>query len=463
MRRTTALTATALLGLALIGPTPAATAAGETCQGHAATMVGRDGSRILGTEGSDVVVTNGASEVQTLGGDDLVCATLHPTRPDGGEVTVDLGTGDDVLDGSPRVSVRGQLGAGADRFQGGSESDLVAAGSLTQRHAHLDTDADVLLGGGGNDVLTSGQRSAGNADVVDAGDGDDVLHLLGAQSGGSTSGGTGVDVLHLLLASGDSVLDNVAGRLTTGGAVAQSWTDVESFGTDVPGGGAATLVFVGGPGSEALDHRADGVLHATMGAGDDVLHTLTVPAAGSRVDAGPGRDFFFTASPGHALDLDLDDEVLAVGDDARAVGDDARAVGDGAYRISVTDLEEAHLVARRVTLSGTDGSDALYVLACRATVEGRGGADRIARLVDYEYWVYVDLGCPERLVLRGGGGRDHVSAGPGSDLVLGGRGADRMRGSGGDDRLLGGPGADSAIGSQGRDLCRAERVRRCER
>lgn len=49
MRRTTPLTTAALLGLALLTPATAATAAGETCRGEAATIVGT-GPTVTGTE-----------------------------------------------------------------------------------------------------------------------------------------------------------------------------------------------------------------------------------------------------------------------------------------------------------------------------------------------------------------------------------------------------------------------------
>ena len=63
MRRTTPLTAAAMLGLALLAPTASAAAAGETCRGEAATIVGERGRRSTGTEGRDVVVTNGSTRV----------------------------------------------------------------------------------------------------------------------------------------------------------------------------------------------------------------------------------------------------------------------------------------------------------------------------------------------------------------------------------------------------------------
>jgi hypothetical protein len=65
--RTISLTAVALLGAALLAPVGTATAAGETCQGQAATIVGTPGGQIVGTEGADVIVTNGATNVDALG------------------------------------------------------------------------------------------------------------------------------------------------------------------------------------------------------------------------------------------------------------------------------------------------------------------------------------------------------------------------------------------------------------
>ena len=61
-----------VLALGLEGP---ATAAGETCQGVPATIVGTPGGQVLGTPGDDVIVTNGARRVDGEAGDDLICTT----------------------------------------------------------------------------------------------------------------------------------------------------------------------------------------------------------------------------------------------------------------------------------------------------------------------------------------------------------------------------------------------------
>ena len=131
--RTTTLTTAALLGLAMLGPIPVANAAGETCRGEAATIVGTPANPALlgsdgvtGTEGRDVVVTNGAFKVSTLGGDDVICVTAGGASSVK-RVMIDSGAGDDVVDGTtaPDWIVQAELGEGADRFEGGDAGNFV--------------------------------------------------------------------------------------------------------------------------------------------------------------------------------------------------------------------------------------------------------------------------------------------------------------------------------------------------
>ena len=90
--------AAALLGLTLLTPTHAATAAAaETCQGVPATIVGTPEGRVVGTAGDDVIVSGGAWSVKAGDGDDLVC--IPPMEGDllGNVVQVDAGAGDDTV------------------------------------------------------------------------------------------------------------------------------------------------------------------------------------------------------------------------------------------------------------------------------------------------------------------------------------------------------------------------------
>src|SRR5687767_4006143 len=125
------LTAIALLGAALLAPVGTATAAGETCQGHAATIVGTPGGQMVGTEGADVIVTNGATHVDALGGDDMVCATIE-------RVTY-----------APDVIMI--LGAGADTF---SPSDGGGATIYAGTADGADTEADIIRASGYGVVIS---------------------------------------------------------------------------------------------------------------------------------------------------------------------------------------------------------------------------------------------------------------------------------------------------------------------
>ena len=137
--RTTTLTTAALLGLAMLGPLPVAHAAGETCRGEAATIVGTPGNPALlgsdgvtGTEGRDVVVTNGAFKVSTLGGDDVICVTAGGASSVK-RVLLDSGAGDDVVDGTtaPDWIVQAELGEGADRSREATRATPSAARTPT--------------------------------------------------------------------------------------------------------------------------------------------------------------------------------------------------------------------------------------------------------------------------------------------------------------------------------------------
>ena len=67
MLRTTTLSVAALLGAAMLTPTAASAAAGETCHGQPATIVGTErATPVIGTDGPDVIVVTGVSSAETL-------------------------------------------------------------------------------------------------------------------------------------------------------------------------------------------------------------------------------------------------------------------------------------------------------------------------------------------------------------------------------------------------------------
>ena len=491
MRRTTPLTAAALLGLAVLVPTTLpAQAAGETCRGEAATLVGT-GPTLTGTEGRDVIVTASAGQVNALGGDDLICVTGPGSNSN--LLTVDAGTGNDVVDTTaviPGYYVTAVLGAGADTFVGGRASDSVSAGETGQVSggvwtAGADTEKDTIDTGEGGDSVVSGSAGAANSDVVTLGLGSDSLRL-GASSVTSDAlldGGAGGDRLSLVGGSGDLTLDMAQGTFTSPQGTAR-FTGFDFTSLDV---GTGRVTYRGTEGDDDVTLRPTGgvpTLDVSTGGGDDELTLEPADAigAGSRIDTGAGSDNLVAATDTARLALDLAAQRFSVG----AV--DAIAVG----------LEDAFLMAPEVLMVGDNGDNGFSWTGCDADLRGGLGDDSLRWQYDYIFESY-EFDCSGEVTMNGGDGRDSLRGANSDDLLIGGRGHDLIEGRGGDDRirgsrgndkvdggegrdnvsggsgndvlngraaddvLIGGPGRDRVDGSNGRDRCVAERKARCER
>ncbi len=331
MRRTTPLTAAAMLGLALLAPTTSATAAGETCRGEAATLVGT--SRTLtGTEGRDVIVTGGATDVSALGGDDLICVVPDGTTSN--VLYVDAGAGGDIVD-TTTAALRGyyvdsDLGRGADTLDGGPSGDWVDTGDV----AGGPEEVDVVRGSTGDDTV----RTTGGSDVVELGPGTNRIWLdgPGITPEGRLAGGDGYDTLATTVAS-SAVFDMAAGTYVgTGGSA--HFTSFESL--DL-GSRGARVTWTGTEGVDYLNVETFGpeptVLVADALGGDDRLSIdRTLLGSGSRIDAGSGDDRLVAARTKGRLALDLERDQLEV------TGDILPATG----------LEDAFLMARKISLVG---------------------------------------------------------------------------------------------------------------
>jgi Ca2+-binding RTX toxin-like protein len=490
MRRTTPLTTAALLGLALLTPATAATAAGETCRGEAATIVGT-GPTVTGTEGRDVIVTASAGVVDALGGDDLICVT----GPGGSSnlLSVDAGAGDDVVDTTAAPAnfyVTTVLGGGADTFAGGPASDTVYAGEQARTGNGgytfgADTEKDTIDTGEGDDAAWTGAAGTPNRDAVRLGVGTDRLYLgaANATSDAVLDGGDGLDGLRLTGGSGDLTLDMARGTFTSPQGTA-AFTSFEFTSLEV---GTGTVAYRGTEGDDDVTLRpTDGVptLDVTTGGGDDdvTIEPATAIGTGSRIDTGAGTDTLVAATETGRLALDLATQRFGVG------GVDAVAVG----------LEDAFLMAPEVVMNGDDGDNELRWNGCDATLRGGLGDDYLGWQFDGIFEFYK-FDCTGEVSMNGGDGRDTVRGSHMDDLLIGGRGHDTIEGRGGDDRirgsrgndevdggngrdrvsggagndvlkgrsaddvLIGGPGRDRVDGSNGRDRCVAERKARCER
>lgn len=486
--RTTALTTTGLLGLALLVPTAwggPASAAGETCRGEAATIVGT-GDTVTGTEGRDVIVTGSATSVDALGGDDLICVAITGS-PRSNVLDVDAGAGADVVDTTAvggGYYVATTLGAGADTFVGGRTGDTVWAGDGSWDGAGTDTETDQIDTGAGRDSVLSGTPGTANHDVVRLGDGDDDLTLgspaLAADA--VVDGGGGGDSLTLRTQDDDVTLDVPSSTFTSAAGTAA----FSGFERSSIIAGSGTVTYRGTDGDDTFGVHPQGgtpTLRVTTGAGDDgvTIEPATITAASS-IDMGAGDDQVVAATQTGSLAIDLPRDVLTV---------------DGA-EVPAAGVEDAWLMAPTIAMTGDDEDNELTWSGCDATLRGGKGDDSLYWNYDYLFETYEfacagkatmnggdggdylrSSGGDDRLIggrghdtilgrggddtIRGGRGNDTLDGGEGRDDIRGGSGNDVLRGQGGHDTLLGGPGRDTVDGANGRDRCVAERERRCER
>ncbi|HYF74815.1 MAG TPA: hypothetical protein VD864_18450 [Nocardioides sp.] len=429
--------ASTALGLSLAAQVPPAGAAGETCRGEAATVVGDPGERLDGTTGPDVIVTNGATYTDAMAGDDVVCVT-------GGSVghedpVVDAGDGADVVDTTEASATRvhSYLGDGDDRFIGGRVADDVDAANAWSRPAARGH--DTVSTGGGADVVTTGGQRPEDADDIDLGPGRDEVSVQGVvDPEHPLLGGRGSDRIELerrSLVSGLAI-DNDAETASTDGRVVMRWDGFENFRIS-PTGPWTPPSFTGGPGAERV-WSAIPLTSVELGDGDDAVELdLERQRTVDHVTyaGGAGADSFVL----HA----------AAGDSARRVRLDLvthrlrYTIHEAAAQARITGFERHRLSAKRLLVDGTPGPDRVEWTGCHGHIAG-GAGDDILRAIDID-----DVGCGYPV--------------PDSDIpVRGGRGDDLLVGAFGWDVLLGGPGDDVARGGRGRDHCVAETVQRCE-
>ncbi|WP_322921742.1 hypothetical protein [Nocardioides renjunii] len=422
--RTISLTAVALLGAVLLAPVGTAAAAGETCQGQAATIVGTPGGEITGTEGADVIVTNDATRVDALGGDDLVCAT-------GERSGYDSATGTFTF-------VPAILGAGADTFIPSERSgSTIYAGTVDG----TDTEADVIRLSWTAGLVISGMPGRPNADIIDLGGSGDVRWsgiqtAPGAVSAAINSIGTGD--LSVRSVNGDVTMD--ARGTVTGVDTALTWTGRLArlgFTTSAKHG---RFTFRGTDSMEHIKVNAPTTYDRdiALGSGNDLYESNSLGGKATRIKGDIGRNTLL-------LDLKSHDRVRADLSRSRVTATKA-GVTDS---IRISDFNGLIVAAKRAVVIGTDRTDFIRVAACRTTIKGKKGGDEL--YVDYKLKSHgAEFLTPPRC-------SDYEAT------IDGGSGNDFITGNYGDDRLIGGPGNDSVRGQDGRDVCQGETIRGCEK
>ena len=261
-----------LLVAGVLAPTGAA-AAPVTCFGVPVTIpAGGPGPDVInGTSGPDVIAGLGGDDViRGFGGDDLIC---------GGE-------GDDLILGGPgHDRLNGE--AGNDRVRGGSGNDELRGGDGSDRLIP-DTGDEVVVGGGGSDIL----------DYL-SGDGPIDVDLA-AGTGTYTPSSKAIAIFHITLAGVEKV-------------------DGTPY-DDTIAGDAKRNVLRGKQGNDTIDGRA----------GED---TLIGGTGGDLIHGGDAGDVIKGQAEGDVLHGDDGPDIIRGGNGDDLIlglgGDDIRLVGDG--------------------------------------------------------------------------------------------------------------------------------------
>jgi serralysin len=277
------------------------------------TVEGGDGADSLeGGFGADIVIGGDGADILS----DNQGILLPSEGDDGAEDSLYGGNGHDTL----------LAGAGADLLDGGADDDLLTGGA----------GADLLIGGAGHDVLAdhtqrpeasgallSGAYAATDADTLLGGGGDD--QILASGGGDLVDGGDGIDNLLMDFTGTLAALvftmraNGASFDMTLGGVVTAAVRNVETLlitaggGRDVMNATAASFYVVldGGDDNDVVRGGASGDVLIGSG-GNDRLHgnggdDLLVGGAGrDTMEGGAGRDLFRWDVAAEARDVILD-------------------------------------------------------------------------------------------------------------------------------------------------------------
>lgn len=307
--------------LAVIGLTvgPQFASAANATSYPACTILGTNASEILpGTAGNDVICTGGGDDVIDAGaGDDIVIVQY------GGEITANLGSGNDTFDGTDALSVTVDGGTGDDYIIGSNGNDSLNGG------IGVDADTDTIDAGMGNDTIRGSNLETL---IVDLGPGNDYYYG-GLAYGATVNGGTGDDDLQG--SAGVDTLNGGEGNDTIYGAA----------GNDSLVGGSGIDDITGGNGNDNLEgNTGDDTLAGD--AGDDVLNggdgtddlqggegddTLIGGEAADLMMGGPGTDNLAGGAGNDALygEAGVDDLSGDLGTDIIAGGDGVDELNGG--------------------------------------------------------------------------------------------------------------------------------------
>jgi hypothetical protein len=417
-----------LAPLVVVGAAHPATAAGATCDGLPATLVGKPGGSVQGTPFDDVIVSNGAEYVDGGDGNDVICTTGSVPHKNSG-ISVSGGRGTNVIDRrgdlDPAVWALVWLSGDSETYYGAPGPDQVNLGKTTPYTGPV----SVQTGDGDDTVVVDNVVRFAQPATIDLGGGDDSVSvaLTGEAPNFAVAGGDGHDTLTASEAGGPASwsADAQAGVLTlgSGGQLPFSGVDTYSFALAHP---TSQVDFRGSTGPEELEVTGRGqVSSANLRGGDDVVRYTSYTKPRTTLKGGPGRD---------RLELleDRDSDVhIDLGDHWFSA--------HSHHRNQLRQFEDASAMGAVVTIVGDGGDNDLEWWGCSGgPVTGGGGDDRIAPLPPVRVCSHVMM---------------HADGGPGTDRLTGSPGPDVLDGGAGRDRTDGGTGADRCLGAEVAKSC----------
>ncbi|MBI84895.1 MAG: hypothetical protein CMJ81_17005, partial [Planctomycetaceae bacterium] len=312
--------------------------------------------------------------------------------------------------------------------------------------AMADSGADIINGGGGNDLLLGGFL----ADTIHGGPGEDRIYGHGIH--GDNDDGA-ADLLF-----GDGERDQIHGQ----------------DGDDQIRGGDGHDDLFGEAGADTI-HGEAGDDQAYGGAGGDTLHggadnDILFGQTGGDTLNGDGGDDYLDGGPGmDTLNGGLANDVLFAGTGLGNVlngneGDD-RITGADEGADTDPDFSDANYFGD--VIDGGPGNDQIWALGGADLILGGEDDDRIdsgrgaddSRGGAGDDWIFAGHGLGD--TIQGGPGDDEIyGSHDGADTITGGPGNDDIRGQGGDDvidgggdhdLIDGGPGTDDLGGGEGDD------------
>jgi Ca2+-binding RTX toxin-like protein len=398
------------------------------------------GDGIFGDAGSDYLIGDDGNDVIEGGEDNDFLNGYN------GDDTLIGGPGNDYLSGGGGTDLL--LGGegddwlssqwGGDTLDGGEGNDVFITYNWPDDGIGL-----TLIGGVGNDLFEDvggGYR----ADVVDAGDGNDIIDLSSVHTGGvsNITLGAGEDVISFtypapLLTESAAVTDFATGQGGDRIDLTQILYSLTSYDGSNPFGASGYMRLVQDGSDALLQIDGDGAaseqsefvtifrfLNTVVSSFTEDNFTPTfdphgTPPPAQMMTGTSGADFLFG---------DFGDDIIS-----GETGNDTLDGGGGADQLQGGNGDDALFGGfGDDDLSGGNGSDYLNGGVGANTMNGGNGNDVIVG----------ETGVDK---LYGGNGNDFFDGGAGDDMLFGGNGVDRLEGGTGDDALTGGNHSDTFV------------------